>query len=60
MNNLPVAYYSNGQKIPDDFHLARAHQLVSRAAGIADQFADTQSVKDKSQDKTGIEANVGI
>ncbi|MCI0508065.1 MAG: flagellar biosynthesis protein FlhF [Gammaproteobacteria bacterium] len=60
LNNLPVAYYSNGQKIPDDFHLARAHNLVSRAVGIADQFAETQSVKDKSQDKTGIEANVGI
>ena len=60
LNNLPVAYYSDGQKIPDDFHLARAHNLVSRAVGVADQFGETQSVKAKSQDKAGIEANVSI
>ncbi|WP_455220691.1 flagellar biosynthesis protein FlhF [Kaarinaea lacus] len=60
LNNLPVAYYSNGQKIPDDFHLARAHNLVSRAVGVKDQFVETQSVKARSQDKAGIEANVSI
>ena len=60
LNNLPVAYYSNGQKIPDDFHLARAHILVSRAVGVADQFVEMQSVKAKNHDKAGIEANVSI
>jgi flagellar biosynthesis protein FlhF len=60
LNNLPVAYYSDGQKIPDDFHLARAHNLVSRAVGVADQLVETQSVKARSQDQAGIEANVSI
>ncbi|WP_455367055.1 flagellar biosynthesis protein FlhF [Kaarinaea lacus] len=60
LNNLPIAYYSDGQKIPDDFHLARAHNLVSRAVGVADQPVETQTMKAKSQDKAGIEANVSI
>jgi len=60
LNNLPVAYYSDGQKIPDDFHLARAHNLVSRAISVADQFVETPSVKAANQDKAGIEANVSI
>ena len=60
MNNLPVAYFSNGQKIPDDFHLARAHNLVSRAVSVVDQLAGIQTVKAGSGDKVGIEANVSI
>jgi len=60
MNNLPIAYYSNGQKIPDDFHLARAHNLVNHAVSVADQFSDTQSVEADFQDKAGIEENVCI
>ena len=60
MNNLPIAYYSDGQKIPDDFHLARAHNLVSHAVSVADDFSDTQRVEADYQDKAGIEANVCI
>jgi len=32
--HLPVAYLADGPKIPDDLHLARAHQLVSRAVSL--------------------------
>ena len=60
LNNLPVAYYSNGQKIPDDFHLARAHTLVSRAISVIDQFDELQAVKDNSRDNAGVDANVCI
>ncbi|MFJ3260240.1 flagellar biosynthesis protein FlhF [Pseudomonas sp. NPDC086581] len=32
--HLPVAYLADGPKIPDDLHVARAHQLVSRAVSL--------------------------
>jgi flagellar biosynthesis protein FlhF len=32
--NLPVAYISDGQQVPEDLHPARAHALVSRAVAI--------------------------
>ncbi|WP_455202135.1 flagellar biosynthesis protein FlhF [Kaarinaea lacus] len=60
LNNLPLAYYSNGQKIPDDFHLARAHNLVSHAVSVAGQHLDSQAVDVDFQDKSGIEAHVSI
>ncbi|UFH48078.1 flagellar biosynthesis protein FlhF [Pseudomonas sp. KNUC1026] len=48
---LPVAYLTDGPRIPDDLHLPRRHQLVSRAVSaqiqdepseeaMADMFAD--------------------
>ncbi|MDZ3993164.1 flagellar biosynthesis protein FlhF [Pseudomonas sp. Teo4] len=50
-HELPVAYLTDGPRIPDDLHLPRAHQLVSRAVSVqlqdepseeamADMFAD--------------------
>ena len=32
--DLPVAYISDGQQVPEDLHPARAHALVSRAVAI--------------------------
>ena len=60
LNNLPLAYYSNGQKIPDDFHLARAHNLVSHAVSVAGQNLDSQIGEVDYEDKSGIEAHVSI
>jgi len=34
LSSLPVAYITDGQKIPDDIHLAKAHAIVSRAVGL--------------------------
>ena len=34
LSGLPVAYITDGQKIPDDIHLAKSHALVSRAVGL--------------------------
>jgi len=34
-SGLPVAYVSDGPRIPDDLRPARAHQLVARAAELA-------------------------
>lgn len=50
-HELPVAYLTDGPRIPDDLHLPRRHQLVSRAVNVqmqeepseeamADMFAD--------------------
>jgi flagellar biosynthesis protein FlhF len=50
-HELPVAYLTDGPRIPDDLHLPRRHQLVSRAVSVqmqeepseeamADIFAD--------------------
>ena len=50
-HELPVAYLTDGPRIPDDVHLPRRHQLVSRAVSVqmqdepseeamADMFAD--------------------
>ncbi len=36
-NNLPVAYMSDGQRVPEDIHIARAHTLVNRAVLVAQQ-----------------------
>ncbi len=32
--NIPIAYISDGQQVPEDLHPARAHALVSRAVTI--------------------------
>ena len=37
--HLPVAYVSDGQQVPEDLHLARAHNLVSRAVSIMHDVA---------------------
>lgn len=50
-HELPVAYLTDGPRIPEDLHLPRRHQLVSRAVSVqmqdepseeamADMFAD--------------------
>lgn len=33
-NNLPLAYVSDGQRVPEDIHIARAHNLVIRATEL--------------------------
>jgi flagellar biosynthesis protein FlhF len=40
---LPVAYLTDGPRIPDDLQVPRSHQLVSRAVGL-------QSAEDPSED----------
>lgn len=33
-HELPISYYCDGQKVPDDLHIARAHNLVSKSVAI--------------------------
>ena len=37
--DLPVAYVGDGQRVPEDLHPARAHNLVSRAVALMQQSA---------------------
>ena len=32
--NLAISYFCDGQKVPDDLHIARAHNLVSKSVAI--------------------------
>jgi flagellar biosynthesis protein FlhF len=40
-HKLPVAYISDGQRVPEDLHPARSHTLVSRAVEIASRSGAT-------------------
>lgn len=59
-NHLPIAFYGNGQTVPDDFHLARAHILMSRVASAAVQFDDQESDGMNDQLTPGIASNVSF
>jgi len=39
-HTLPVAYVGDGQRVPEDVHRARAHNLVNRCVAIARQFGE--------------------
>ena len=36
-SSLPLTFFTDGQKVPEDIHLARAHTLVSRAVALGEQ-----------------------
>lgn len=36
-NRLPIAYITDGQRVPEDLHLARAHSLINRSAATMDE-----------------------
>jgi flagellar biosynthesis protein FlhF len=36
-HRLPVAYVSDGQRVPEDLHPARAHGLISRSVALSSQ-----------------------
>jgi len=59
-NHLPIAFYGDGQTVPDDFHLARAHILMSRVASVAVQFDDLESDGVNDQFTPGIASNVSF
>lgn len=39
-SGLPLAYYTDGQKVPEDMHVARANPLVSLASSLAQDTSD--------------------
>ena len=42
--HLPIAYLADGPRIPDDLHLPRSHQLVSRAVSLQSGESPSEEV----------------
>lgn len=42
-NDLPVTYLCDGQQVPEDLHLARAHSIVSRSVSIMQHMVSISS-----------------
>ena len=45
-NQLPAAYVTDGQRVPEDLHLARTHTLVTRAAQLIEESTTDDGVAD--------------
>jgi len=54
---LPVAYYCDGQRVPEDLHPARAHNLVTRSLTIMQQVASTNQEEKNSIAMSGMVAH---
>lgn len=57
-NNLPISYFCDGQQVPEDIHLARAHSIVSRSVSVM-QHMVSSNVYDEATSLTigGMVAN---
>lgn len=42
-NNLPISYFCDGQQVPEDIHLARAHSIVSRSVSVMQHMASSNT-----------------
>ncbi|MDH3637965.1 MAG: flagellar biosynthesis protein FlhF [Gammaproteobacteria bacterium] len=51
-NELPVAFISDGQRVPDDLHTARPHDLISRCIMLSRAANRPQSSRDDDKCKT--------
>ena len=43
-NDLPVSYFCDGQQVPEDIHLARAHSIVSRSVSVMQHMASVNTI----------------
>jgi len=59
-HQLPVAYVSDGQRVPEDMHPARAHSLVSRAVTLMQQQDAKMSKQPKPQILNGKMAHAHV
>jgi flagellar biosynthesis protein FlhF len=56
-HNLPVAYISDGQKVPDNLHLARGKKLVKEAVTLMQKMRNTPSQEQLAYQYGGIVNN---
>ncbi len=56
-NTLPLAYTSDGQRVPEDIHIARAHTLVNRAVLVAQQTSQALEQESLNLAFSGMVAN---
>ena len=43
-NDLPISYFCDGQQVPEDIHLARAHSIVSRSVSVMQHMASVNTL----------------
>jgi flagellar biosynthesis protein FlhF len=56
-HKLPVTYVSDGQKVPEDIHIARSHNLIHRAVLVAQQANQALEQESLTLAFTGMVAN---
>ena len=47
-NNLPISYFCDGQQVPEDIHLARAHSIVSRSVSVMQHMASVNAYDEET------------
>ena len=52
-NNLPISYFCDGQKVPEDIHLARPHTIVSRSVSVMQHMSSTNTQHEESASIVG-------
>lgn len=52
-NNLPISYFCDGQKVPEDMHLARPHTIVSRSVSVMQHMSSTNTPHEESASIVG-------
>ncbi len=56
-NKLSLAYTSDGQRVPEDIHIARAHTLINRAVLVAQQTSQALEQESLNLAFSGMVAN---
>ena len=54
---LPLAYLGDGQRVPEDLHPARAHNLVNRAVSLMQQAGQDSNDETLAERFSGMAAN---
>lgn len=59
-HGLPLAYVGDGQRVPEDLHPARAHNLVNRAVSLMQQAGQDSNDETLAERFGGMAANVHV
>jgi flagellar biosynthesis protein FlhF len=59
-HQLPLAYVGDGQRVPEDLHPARAHNLVNRAVSLMQQAGQDSNDETLAERFGGMAANVHV
>lgn len=59
-HRMPLAYVGDGQRVPEDLHPARAHNLVNRAVSLMQQAGQDSDDETLAERFGGMAANVHV
>lgn len=57
-HRLPVAYITDGQRVPEDMHVARSHNLISSAMTISQQYKEDKGIQAVANAYGGVSARI--